>query len=162
VHLIDPRAVVQVVELESQAMRVHMEQQFGRVVRDQVMLPLEFYPDFLATEAAPLAGAYDLQGRILEFVDQNPLPGKLSRSFIDLGRVQGVQVGDIFEAYLPERRIEVRDGVRRVTAELLPEEPVAVLRVVRVTDLGATVVADHVMQARLEAGLPVRRVRKMP
>jgi hypothetical protein len=71
-------------------------------------------------------------------------------------------VGDIFEAYLPERRIEVRDGVRRVTAELLPEEPVAVLRVVRVTDLGATVVADHVMQARLEAGLPVRRVRKMP
>jgi LysM repeat protein len=162
VHVIDPRGVVRVVELESQAMRVHIEQQFGRVVRDQVLLPLESYPDFHGMEAGPIAGEYDLQGRIIEFVDQNPMPGKMSRSFITLGRIQGVQVGDIFEAYLPERRVQLREGFRRVEGELLPEESVAVLRVVRVTDLGATVVADQVMKPQLEPGLPVRRVRKMP
>jgi hypothetical protein len=161
VRLIDPRALVRVVELEPQTIRVHIEHQFGPVVRDQVMLPLAFYPDF-AAEAEPVVGEHDLQGRILEFVDQSPMPGKMSRSFIDLGRMQGVQVGDIFEAYLPERRLQRRDGFRQVAGELLPEESVAVLRVVRVTDLGATVVADHVMRPQLEDGLPVRRVRKMP
>jgi hypothetical protein len=160
-RLIDPRAVVRVVEVEPEVIRVHIEEQFGRVLRDQVMLPLEFYPDFVGVSAEPLAGASDVQGQILEFVDDNPLPGKLARAFIDRGRPQGVQVGDVFEAYLPERRARSTEDLRR-TGELLPEEAVAVLRVVRVTDLGATVVADEVMQPLLEAGLPVRRVARMP
>jgi hypothetical protein len=161
-RLIDPRAIVRVVELEPQTIRVHVEEQFGAVVRDQVMLPLEFYPDFVVMAAEPVPGEHDLQGQILEFVDENPLPGKMSRSFINLGRLHGVQVGDMFEAYLPERRLMVREGFRRVAGELLPEEPVAMMRVIRVTDLGATVVADQVMKPQLEPGLPVRRVRKMP
>jgi hypothetical protein len=161
VRLIDPRAIVRVVDLEPQTIRVHIEEQFGRVVRDQVMLPLAFYPEFVG-HAVPVAGDYDLHGRIIEFVDDSPMPGKMARAFIDVGQLQGVRPGDLFEAYLPERRIQVRDGFRTVAGELLPEEPAAILRVLRVTDLGATVVADQVMRSDLGAGLPVRRFRRMP
>ncbi len=161
-RMIVPRAVVRVVEVEPEVMRVHLEEQFGRVMRDDVLLPLEFYPDFVEHEPVAVAAGSDLEGRILAFVDDNTLPGKMARAFIDLGRAQGVQAGDVFEAYLPPRRARSADDARRSAGELLPEESAAVLRVIRVTDLGATVVADEVMQPRLGAGLPVRRVARMP
>jgi hypothetical protein len=161
VRLIDPRALVRVVDVDDGTIRVHIEEQYGRVVQDHVMLPLEAYPDFQAPVAGRLEQGFDLQGRILEFVDDILLPGKMARAFIDQGRMQGVQVGDVFEAYMPTRQVRARDEWVG-GADRLPEEPVALLRVIRVTDLGATVVADEVMQPRLEGGLPVRRIARMP
>jgi hypothetical protein len=161
-RLVDPRAVVRVVALETEVMRVHVEEQFGRVVRDQVLLPLEFYPDFVINAAEPVPGDFDLQGRLLEFVHEDLLPGKLARAFIDQGRAEGVQVGDVFEAFLPPRRAVEADALGRATGEMLPAEAIAMLRVVRVTDLGATVVVDELTKPELHAGIPVRRVRKMP
>jgi hypothetical protein len=155
-RVIDPRAVVRVLELDREVMRVNIEEQFGRVIRGHVLLPLEFYPDFLAPAAEPVAGGYDVTGRVLSFVDESPLPGLMARAFLDVGAGQGVQVGDIFEAYLEGRSASDRRGER------VPAESVAELRVIRVNGATATVVVDEVWQPKLESGIPVRRVRKMP
>jgi len=163
VQMIDPRAVVRVVGLDDEVMRVRVEEQFGRVLRGQVMLPLDHYPDFSAPAAEPVAGVSDLDGRLMELVDDNPLPGRLARGFIDVGTRQGVQLGDVFEAYLPARPARERDrGAHQSTIERVPAETVAEMRVIRVTDSSATVVVDRLARPQLEAGLPVRRVRKMP
>jgi hypothetical protein len=161
-HLIDPRAVVRVVAHDDEVMRVAIEEQFGRVIRDQVVLPLEFYPDFAAASAEPVQGEFDLEARIIEFTDDGPMPGPLARAFINAGSNQGVQVGDIFLAYLPPRRATEWDGVRRTGTEQIPAEAIAELRVVRVQERTSTVVVDHLSKPQLESGLPARRVRKMP
>jgi hypothetical protein len=154
-RMIVPRAVIRVLELERGSFRATIEDQFGRVVRDHVAMPLAFYPDFLATAAEPVQGESDLEGRIMVFVDESPLPNRMARAFIDLGAGHGVQVGDIFEAFMPERET-------RRPGEWIPEETVAELRVVRVTDTTATVTVDEIASPQLAPGIPVRRVRKMP
>lgn len=163
IRVIDPRAVVVVVGLDDEVMRVRVEEQFGRVLRGQVMLPLDHYPAFSAPSAEPVAGAFDLEGRLMELVDDSPLPGRLARGFIDMGSARGVQVGDVFEAYLPARPARQRDrGAHASTIERVPAERVAELRVVRVTDASATVVVDRLARPQLADGLPVRRIRRMP
>lgn len=156
IRIISPRAIVRVTAADPEVMRVTIDEQFDRVVRGHVILPLEFYPDFMAARAEPVAEGYDLEGRILAFVYEGPLPGLLMRAFLSLGAVHGVRVGDIFEAHTPERSLGNRRGER------VPVEPVAILRVVRVDEGTSTVVVDEVMSPQLENGIPVRRVRKMP
>lgn len=155
VRVIDPRAIVRVTELEREVMRVTIEELYGRVALDHLALPMAFYPDFLAPVAERVSGEHDLEGHIIVFADDSPLPNRMARAFINLGGGHGVQVGDVFEAYVPER-------APRGRGERLPEESVAELRVVRVTDTTATVVVDEIATLHLEPGIPVRRVRKMP
>jgi LysM repeat protein len=155
-RMIEPRAIVRVVAMEPEMMQVQIEQQFDRVTRGHVLLPLEFYPDFLAAEAEPVAAGHDLTGRVIRFVGGGTLPGLLERAFIDLGAAHGVKVGDIFEAYVEAA------PARRRQAETSPTEPAAELRVIRVNETTATVVVDDVMRPVLEPGIRVRRVRKMP
>jgi hypothetical protein len=161
-RVIDPRAVVRVVALDREVMRVHVEHQFGRVIRDQLVLPLEAYPEFAARTAGPVAGEYDLEATIIRFMDEGPLPGRLSRAFINAGSTHGVQVGDIFAVYLPQRASREWDGDTHGTIYQVPAEAIAEVRVVRVREGSATVVVDHLTKPELVAGLPVRRVRKMP
>lgn len=161
-RIIDPRAVVRVVGHDEEVMRVSIEEQFGRVVRGQLVLPLQFYPDFATAAAEPVAGDHDLEAAILEFVDESLLPGRLARAFISAGSAQGVQVGDVFLAFLPPRRATEWDPMRRTPSERIPAEPIAEMRVIGVRDGTATVVVDHLAKAELRDGLPVRRVRKMP
>jgi hypothetical protein len=155
VRLIYPRALVTVAELNREVMRVSIVEQFGRVVQGNLAVPMEFYPDFRAPAAEPVDGEPDLHGRIIVFVDESPMPNRMTRAFVDIGASHGVNVGDVFEAYLPERPAH-QDGA------LMPEETVAELRVVRVTDTTATVVVDEITTLDLGPGIPVRRVRKMP
>jgi hypothetical protein len=156
VRMISPRAIVRVVELAPEVMHVEIEEQFDRVVRGHVLLPLEFYPDFLAPAAEPVAEGWDLAGQVIRFVGDGTLPGLLARAFIDRGAAHGVRAGDVFEAYVHA------EPARRRQAEPGPTEAAAVLRVVRVDATTATVVVDDVMRPVLEDGIRVRRVRKMP
>jgi cation transport regulator ChaC len=161
-RVIDPRAVVRVMEHDREVMRVHVEHQFGRVVRDQLVLPLEMYPEFAIPAAEPVAGEYDMEASILRFMDEGPLPSRLARAFVNAGRTHGVQVGDIFHVYLPARASREWDGRTEGTVYQVPAEAIAEVRVVRVREASATVIVDHLWKPQLEAGLPVRRVRKMP
>jgi hypothetical protein len=92
-------------------------------------------------------------GELLAFLDRQPVVAVEDVAFIDVGRDQGVTIGDEFEIYLSERRTR---GLR------LPQEHVAVGRVVRVTDRTATLRLIRMRHPTIEPGLPVRLVRKMP
>lgn len=161
-RVIDPRAVVRVIAHEREVMRVTVEEQFGHVFRDQVLLPLELYPDFAVRTAEPVAGAYDLEATIIRFMQEGPMPGRLARAFINAGSAHGVQPGDIFRVVLPARPSRTWDGRTQGTVYEVPEEDIAEMRVLRVRENSATVIVDHLWKPELEAGLPVRRVRKMP
>lgn len=94
-----------------------------------------------------------LSGRVLGFARNTVVQNLESIAFLDVGRTQGVSEGDEFEAYLPEAR---RDWGTR------PSMRVATMQVVRVTDGTASVRITGLDQPALTAGLPVRRVARMP
>lgn len=160
-HIIRPRAVIRIVELEREVMEGRIESQFGPVYPNQVLIPMSVFPDFMAEAALPVEGGSDLQGRIMEFRDERPIYSRADIAFLDIGARHGVHEGDVFYAYLPTRPSRNEVGLFEGRSELLPPEVVAELRVIRVTDDHATVRVDDLAMARLEPGLPVQRVRRM-
>lgn len=99
------------------------------------------------------AGGGELSGRVVGFARNSVVQAVESVAFLDVGRSQGVSEGDEFEAYLPEARRDwgTRPGLR-----------VATMQVVRVTDRTASVRITGLDQPAMAAGLPVRRVARMP
>jgi hypothetical protein len=74
--------------------------------------------------------------------------------FIDVGRNQGVHVGDEFELYASTRRSS--GGLS------LPEEHIGLGRVVRLTEQTATLRLVEMRHPTVNVGLPVRLIRRMP
>ncbi len=161
-RVIHPTAIIRVTAHNEDVMEGQVVNQFEPVHLDQLVIPLGLFPDFLTDAAEEVAGD-DLQGVLMEFVTDQPLYGTTDRGFLNLGASSGVQVGDVFAAYLPERSARRRDRgeiLRRI--EQIPPEVVAELRVVRVTDRTATFKVDRLTLPVLEDGMRVRRIRKMP
>ena len=161
-RIIHPRAIVRTVVNHDEVIEARIEDQFGPVMLDQLAVPISMFPDFIAETAEPVAGE-DIEGRIIRFVNTQPLHGDMDRGFIDLGSGDGVKVGDIFVAYLAERQSRRRDREdwdREI--EQLPPEAVAELRIVRVGEGHATFSVERVMLPLLEDGIRVRRIRRMP
>lgn len=161
-RVMHPSAVLTILGHHEDVMEARVDVQFGPVLLNQLAIPLPMFPDFLVERAEPVEGD-ELAGRIVGFVQEQPLYGRGERGFIDLGTSHGVQVGDVFIAYLPERRARVRNpGEFRGSAEELPPEAVAELRIVRVMGDHATFLVDGVRLPVLEDGIGVQRIRKMP
>lgn len=155
-----PTGVVRVTRLEDEVMFGRIEAQFGPVHRGQVAITMPMYPDFTVEEAQPLENeaGYDLETRLIRFIGDPPLPKLGDLAFIDAGAADGVQVGDVFTAYLPERAArerDVSDFLSRI--ERLPTEEVARLLVIRTGEDVATVKVDHLLLPRLEDGIRIRR-----
>jgi hypothetical protein len=161
-RIIHPTAVVEVLELSTEVMIARVIDQFGAVHPDQLVIPLDMYPDFRGMVAEPVESP-DIAGRMIGFADEQPIYRITDRAFIDLGREHGVQVGDVFTAILPERAARRREpGEFTTRIETVPPSHVAELRVLRVNERDATVVVDKLFFPQLEAGLRVERIRKMP
>ncbi|MDX1676027.1 MAG: LysM peptidoglycan-binding domain-containing protein [Longimicrobiales bacterium] len=159
-RLLEPRAVVRVTRVEDEVMFGRIEAQYGPVHRNQLAARMPMYPDFVSTETKRVdaAAGYDVEGRVIEFMGVSPIPSLTDLAFVDRGARDGVEVGDIFTAYLPPRASRQRElGDLLGTIERLPAEDVARLRVVRVTENVATVKVEHLMLPRLEDGIRVRR-----
>ena len=67
-----------------------------------------------------------------------------------MGAARGVNVGDELLAFIPERQ------PTKTRPEVLPEEPIARMRVIKVTSGSATVRITRVHNSGLNADLPVR------
>lgn len=164
-RLLQPTGVVRVTNLDEDVMLGQIEAQYHAVHRGQRAVPLPMYPDFLVEQAPPVeeGDGFDLEGQIIAFIDDPPMPSRTDMGFVDLGSADGVHVGDVFTAFLPERasrRRGVQDFLSHI--ERLPTENVARLRVVRVTETVATVKVDELMLPRLEPGIQVRRTHRIP
>jgi hypothetical protein len=93
-------------------------------------------------------------GELVAFAEAQFVPTVEDQAFINVGRSQGLVVGDEFEIYV--------GGRRSAGGYKLPEEHVATGRVIRVTEGTATVRFVEQQHPAIAVGLPVRLVRKMP
>jgi hypothetical protein len=93
-------------------------------------------------------------GELVAVQDEQPAVSIEDMVFLGIGREQGVAVGDEFELYVGRRRSQ--DGLG------LPEEHVAVGRVVRVTERTATLRVLEMRHPTIDIGIQARTVRKMP
>lgn len=93
-------------------------------------------------------------GELVAIMDVQPVPSTEDFVFIDVGRTQGVQVGDEFDLYEAPRRTS--EGLR------LPEEYIGTGRVMRVTEQTATLRLLRMRHPTIDVGLPVRLVARMP
>lgn len=125
-----------------------VEEMYDRVSIGDLAVAAPEFP--LRTGAVPQPVA-DLQGRLVAFEMPQPVPGAQDIAFVDLGRANGVQVGDEFAVLLAAE------------AERLGVQPVIVarLQVVKVTERTATARVVELRQPALRPGLPVRRVARM-
>lgn len=162
VRMIIPTAVVEVLALSGQVIDARIERQFEVVEFEDLLIPMPFFPDFMAPEAIPLETS-DNQGEILRFVMEQPLYARTDRGFINRGSQHGVKVGDVFIAYLPERQARpAQPGDRRGGIERLPPETVAELLIVKTTPTTATFMVSQLLLPELAPGVWVRRIRAMP
>jgi LysM repeat protein len=116
-----------------------------------LVMPAPRFPVPVGIMPQPREG---LEGRVVGFEMDATLVPTQAIAFIDLGAASGLVEGDVFVAYLPERRD--RRGA------LTPAVDVAQLQVVRVLERTAAVRVVSLEHPRLEAGMPVRLVAKMP
>ena len=162
-RILEPTGVLRVTRLEPEALFAVIETQYGEIFEGQVAVPMPMYPDFMVEEAAEVEDGHDLEGRLIHFMGEPPLPSITDLGFVDLGARDGVKVGDVFTAVLPERASRER-GIGDVFSriERLPPEEIARLRVVRVGPEVATVRVESLLMPRLEPGLQVRRTHRIP
>lgn len=130
-----------------------VSEQFERIATGALAIPLDTFPG-MAGPAQPVEDG--IEGKLVAFVEEQPVPGVADQAFIDIGAEQGLAIGDELIAYVPERRAPLG------YTETLPPEPVARLRVIRVAANSATVQVESMTHAMLRPGLPVRLVGKVP
>ena len=151
-RVIEPVALLRVDEAGASVLTARVVKQFSSARVGDAVLPLDPVPAVVRGVPADVSGG--AEGHLLAFLAPEPMHATSDRGFVDLGRAQGIGLGDELIAYLPAREI---DGA----AELLPPTIVATLRVVRVRDNSATVRVVGTRNTVLGSGLPVRIVRKM-
>ncbi|HKJ93905.1 MAG TPA: LysM peptidoglycan-binding domain-containing protein [Longimicrobiales bacterium] len=153
--VIRPAAFVDVRSKQREVMEVQVVKQFEPVTTGALAIRYEEFP--APAEPKPQPVANGPTGKIVAFSQNDAMYGVEATAFISLGSADGVKIGDELEAYVPEHF-----GNKKRVKQLLPEETVADLRIVRVMERSATARVFHLMIPALDSGLPVRVVRKMP
>ncbi|MGQ0561879.1 MAG: LysM peptidoglycan-binding domain-containing protein [Gemmatimonadota bacterium] len=128
--------------------------QFADLMVGDMTMPLPAAPAMPEDKLTPVSGGPI--GELIAFVVEQPLVGTTEYGFVSLGAAQGIAIGDELIAFIPARRISQN------TTDMLPEQEVGRLRVIRVTDDVSTVRVLGLKNAVLREGLPVRVARKAP
>ena len=135
-----------------EATLVRIERMFGEVKIGNRFIPLERIQ--LPTDARPAPVDLGVRSKVIWIASQSILPSVQHYLLIDASRKDGVSLGDQFTVI--RGRVDLHSGIR------LPEQPVALAQVVRVTERGATVmIVDHV-QPKIREGMEARLTAKMP
>ncbi|HUF50829.1 MAG TPA: LysM peptidoglycan-binding domain-containing protein [Longimicrobiales bacterium] len=152
--LVEPLGLLRVDSVSATVITAQIVRQYGDAKIGDVVMPMGKPPLIGLGEGEPVAGGSE--GQLLQFLVPEPLHGTADVAFISLGHDAGIGIGDDFSVYVPERAI---DNER---AERLPPTQIGTLRVIRVGQHSATVRVLSVNNVGLQAGLPVRLIRKMP
>jgi hypothetical protein len=151
-NIVVPVALVRVDSVGASVLAAHVVRQYGQARVGDYLLPFEAATGLRRVQPAPVTGG--AQGRLVVFLEGEPLLGSDDVGFIDLGRADGLNAGDELEAFVP-----ARPGARRDYE--LPDRVVAQIRVVKVRENSATVRVIDASSTALSAGLAVRVVRRM-
>ncbi len=145
-----PQGVARVTAVQADQVLAQVIMQFGRIRAGCVALPLEPFKD--PGEVRPAAVDQGLEGHVVALRDRHTLAGQLQVVFLDKGRADGVAMGDVFEAY------------RAATGEVggASEEVHVQLLVVHTREHSASALVVGMSNPAVNAGMPVRLIKKMP
>ncbi len=152
--VVQPMGIVRVDTVVGEsASRAMVVSQFADMKVGDVVMPLPVVPPIPTIEPAPVAS--QSVGRVIDVLDEQPLYGATDIAFVDMGADRGVQIGDEIVAFLPDRRVSID-----FRSHNLPGEPVAQLKVIKVTANTATVRITRVQHAAFDVDMPVRIARQ--
>ncbi|MGQ0703227.1 MAG: LysM peptidoglycan-binding domain-containing protein [Gemmatimonadales bacterium] len=126
---------------------------YGAIRQGQAVLPAPKFQDPGPVEYQPVTDGKE--GQVLMARDPRELRLPHQVLFIDLGRQDGVALGDRFEA----RRTP---GQQDRSAALAVDEPMATLEVVQVREHSAAVKVVNVLSPNLPPGTRVKQVARLP
>ena len=152
-QVVIPTGVVEVVEAHNgEASVALLVEQYDEVALEQGLIPLA---DLRMTPGVrPASLQLGLTTRIVWIRNQPVLPGLQTYVVVDATLNDGLNPGDQLTLFRPRRRTE-----RGVT---LPEQPIAVAQVVRVTPYGTTAMIIDLQQPAVKEGTHVRVTARMP
>lgn len=143
-----PTGIARVKHVDDREVLADVVQQFGRVTDGQVAMPLEPFRDPGAVIPVPVENG--LSGVIVEARDRNIVPGQQDVMFIDLGRTDGITLGDLFIALRPS------------AVASAPPDTIAYMQIVHVRERSASGMLTFINDAGVGPGMRVRLFRKMP
>ena len=150
--VIQPVGVVQIDSMGPNTALATITTQFDELKVGDAAIALPAIPTMPGEKMIDVTGGP--QGTIIDFLLDQPLYDNTDYGFVNLGGAKGLTVGDELLAFIPPHKPSSK------YAEMLPEEPVGRLRVIRVTDQTVTVRITRLSNAAMKKGLPVRVARK--
>jgi hypothetical protein len=146
--IVEPMGVLRIDSAGTTAARAMVIQQFADMKVGDMTIPLPATPNIPTREPVRVTGG--ATGRIIDFLDPQPLYATTDIGFIDLGSANRVQIGDEVVAFMPTRQPD------RKTSDVLPEEPMAQMRIIKLTNNTATVRITRMHNSALTSNMPVR------
>ncbi len=158
-QVMQPTAIVQVEATDNggEATTVRIIQQYDEVLIGQSVMPLDRFNMSTDAHAAPLQ--LGPQARVIYIPSRALLPTIGFYVILDATTKDGIKVGDEFTLYRAREKATVPGTMDQVT---LPEEPIALAQVVRVTDHGTTAIILDQRQPSIKIGTPARLTARMP
>lgn len=152
-QLVVPTGILRVESAEGgTAPRARLTRQFGRVLAGQLLLPLD--ADVPTTGDRPTAVDGGSLSTVVWVTDQPVLPSLQRYLVIDASARAGTRVGDQFTLVRPRQAM--------AGSLPLPEEPIAIAQVVRVTPYAATAIVLSQEHPAIARGTRARVTAKMP
>lgn len=151
-HVIIPTGLATIAAVHEDVSTAIVTDLYERVLIGDQAVAAEMFEEEPGVFARPVSGGPS--GRLIAPVREQIVPSVPDEVFIDLGRSQGIELGDEFDIYAPVRRSP--------TGYRVPEEHVASGRVVRVTEGTSTLRLLEQRHPTVARDLPVRMVRRMP
>lgn len=152
--VIEPKAILRVDSVAPTRGVAFIFTQFADLSVGDVTIALPAAPAMPEDDLTAVSGGPT--GEVIELLVDQELVGTGEFVFVNLGASQGITIGDELLAYIPERRVSQN------TDDVLPEQAVARMRVIKVTGDIATARVIGLNNASLRKGLPVRVSRKAP
>lgn len=152
-RVVEPLALLRVDTIGANVVTATVVLQFGDAEVGDHVMALEARPDIPLGRPEPVQGG--AEGRLLAFVEPQPMYGTGDHAFVSLGASQ-LRVGDEIAVYVPARPVE------GPSTGVVPAAEVARALVVRLTDRSATVRLTRVVDTVVRDGLPVRLVGRTP
>lgn len=158
-QVMSPTAIVEVEATDNggQATTVRIVQQFAEVVIGQGVIPLDRFNMAPGVRPAPLA--LGPQSKVVYVPSNAVLPSVQSYVILDATSRDGVKQGDEFTLYRAREKAPIPGSDRTVE---LPEEPIALAQVVKVTDHGTTAIVLDQRQPAIKLGVDARLTARMP
>lgn len=152
-QVVTPTGIVEVERVnDGDAVTVHVVQQFRPMAVGNAVIPLEQLVMAPGVQPSPLG--LGTEAKVIYIPSQHVLSSILSYVVLDATLQDGVKVGDQFTLFRP--RVRTNRGVT------LPEEPIALAQVVRVTDRGVTGIIVNQRHPAIHEGTQARLTARMP